>query len=92
MPLNFAQRQFDAVGPGAIVGPCSLNVKINDRKASIVNDFVTTHGEAPHISPPTQFGSPNVFVNDLNLNCTNLTVAICQHRGTTGSTNVHVNS
>ena len=86
-----AMRLLDLVGPGPIVGPGSVNCFINDIPASLTGDVVTTHGEPPHVNPPTITGSPTVFVNDRPLNAVSLTTAPCGHVGSTGSPTVFVN-
>lgn len=86
-----AQRLFDLVGPGFLVGPGSLNVTINNVPASLTGDFVSTHGEPPHVFSLTVTGSPTVFINNRPVNCLLTTVAACGHAATTGSPTVFVN-
>ena len=46
---------------GTIIGPGASTVITEGQPTSVINDNVSTHGEAPHVSPTMTTGSGTVF-------------------------------
>ena len=84
---NVARVGVDRVSNGVITGPGATTVTVNDEIISVIDDTVSTHGDAPHIQPTIIKGAPTIFAEGKQISLTRISIATCSHSVDTGSNN-----
>lgn len=87
---GIAKVTASLAGTGIIIGPGAPTVKAEYSTVSVINDLVTTHGEAPHIQPTIITASTTVFANYKPVTVESLSTASCGHSVVAGAPTVIV--
>jgi len=86
--LGLVRKSF--VSTGIITGPGAPTVKAEYSTVSVINDTVSTHGEAPHIAATIATGSTSVRANGKFVAVQDLSTTSCSHKVDTGAISVFV--
>jgi len=83
-------KKMSLVGPGVITTTKVMTVKVEGLPIATLGDMVSTHGEAPHISPAIVGGcSTTVFAEGQPVAMVG-SMATCAHSVTMGALTVNV--